>query len=458
MSKKIFEEKGGPHRGHAAGDTDVEKQASQLASDVKYKVKQSMSGSTNLSPAQVTRAYLSQLSKSPSSPSVKALAKKKLMGSSGSSSEQKNEDYTEINLSQIIEQSVVSALTKVFIDHETVKVDEVKNEYLNSLLENEDRKYKVRVTDKKTGNSYVRFATREKISELRSNPNISSVEMTSYGDPVKGEKDKGEQTSKTKSGKGLDPVGQEDKDIDNDGDHDKSDKYLINRRKVRGTAIAKKTGEVKEEFLGEVKRKKDENKVQETGVNNYKNGTIKMFPEIKESSYSRFLKVIQEKAVSQNQQQLAGMALAYLRGDMPDASDEVKKMAKMGEKKLRDFAKTKHEGLPEKVKEEADCGCDDKKTEKEIDPRQLKTMKDRTRTSLGLMGIKASYEPEGNTISERENDEPGESDNRPDVKAHNRAVGYKPKARRPDISKDPRYGSVSGDDEDYRSTRRRYRR
>ena len=29
---------GGPHRGHAAGDTDVEKQASQLASDTKYKV------------------------------------------------------------------------------------------------------------------------------------------------------------------------------------------------------------------------------------------------------------------------------------------------------------------------------------------------------------------------------------------------------------------------------------
>ena len=39
----------------------------------------------------------------------------------------------------------------------------------------------------------------------------------------------------------LDPVGKEDKDIDNDGDHDKSDKYLLNRRKVRGAAIAKKS-------------------------------------------------------------------------------------------------------------------------------------------------------------------------------------------------------------------------
>ena len=39
----------------------------------------------------------------------------------------------------------------------------------------------------------------------------------------------------------------------------------------------------------------------------------------------------------------------------------------------------------------------------------MKTMKDRTRTALGLMGIKASYEPNGKTILEYERgDEPGE--------------------------------------------------
>ena len=37
----------------------------------------------------------------------------------------------------------------------------------------------------------------------------------------------------------LDPVGQEDKDIDNDGDHDKSDKYLKKRRKAISKAISK---------------------------------------------------------------------------------------------------------------------------------------------------------------------------------------------------------------------------
>jgi hypothetical protein len=39
-------------------------------------------------------------------------------------------------------------------------------------------------------------------------------------------------------GEALDPVGKEDADIDNDGDHDKSDKYLRKRRKAIGNAIA----------------------------------------------------------------------------------------------------------------------------------------------------------------------------------------------------------------------------
>ena len=40
--------------------------------------------------------------------------------------------------------------------------------------------------------------------------------------------------------KKLDPVGKEDKDIDNDGDHDKSDKYLHARRKKIGKILAMK--------------------------------------------------------------------------------------------------------------------------------------------------------------------------------------------------------------------------
>ena len=48
--------------------------------------------------------------------------------------------------------------------------------------------------------------------------------------------------------KKLDAVGKEDKDIDNDGDHDSTDKYLLKRRNAIGKAIAKKRGKVKEGF------------------------------------------------------------------------------------------------------------------------------------------------------------------------------------------------------------------
>ena len=44
---------------------------------------------------------------------------------------------------------------------------------------------------------------------------------------------------------GLDPVGQEDGDIDNDGDKDKSDKYLAKRRKAIGKAMGKRMNEAK---------------------------------------------------------------------------------------------------------------------------------------------------------------------------------------------------------------------
>jgi hypothetical protein len=60
-----------------------------------------------------------------------------------------------------------------------------------------------------------------------------------------------------------------------------------------------------------------------------------------------------EKAKSRSQQRLMGMALAYKRGEMKDASASVKRMAdSMSEKDLEDYAKTKHDKIPEKIDEE----------------------------------------------------------------------------------------------------------
>ena len=64
------------------------------------------------------------------------------------------------------------------------------------------QKFKVRVTDKESGKTYVRMATREKIAKLRANPFISSVEMTKYGKTYEG---------------GEDEPGKAKKDYDGDG-------------------------------------------------------------------------------------------------------------------------------------------------------------------------------------------------------------------------------------------------
>ena len=45
----------------------------------------------------------------------------------------------------------------------------------------------------------------------------------------------------------LDPVGKEDGDVNNDGKKDKTDKYLMNRRKAIGSAIKNKMGSMKKE-------------------------------------------------------------------------------------------------------------------------------------------------------------------------------------------------------------------
>ena len=245
----------------------IEKQARQLAYDVRYKTKQAMAQKSGgkMDPAQVQKAYMSQLAKSPAPPAVKARAKQMLMG----------ENY--INVGKLLADNAASAMYKVFVEHHKKDADGNTIPHEGEEINEEEKKYKVRVTDKKTNNSYVRMATRSKISELRANPNVASVEMTEYGTPTKSEKAKGKQTAAVK--KGLDPVGKEDKDIDNDGDHDKTDKYLINRRKAIGKAIAAKEEYSWRDGFAELIEKKDkeEKKITGEGVNNKK--LIKVFPD-----------------------------------------------------------------------------------------------------------------------------------------------------------------------------------
>ena len=75
------------------------------------------------------------------------------------------------------------------------------------------------------------------------------------------------------------------------------------------------------------------------------------------------LKTLLEKAVSQDQQQAAAIALSVKRGDAPKSllKGASKSMYKMSEKELKKYASTKHTGLPTKKEsvQEADLGDDD---------------------------------------------------------------------------------------------------
>ena len=63
----------------------------------------------------------------------------------------------------------------------------------------------------------------------------------------------------------------------------------------------------------------------------------------------------QEAAVSQQQQKFMGMVYAYKKGEMPNASDEVKKAAEgMTMKEVEKYASTKHAKLPKKIEEKLD--------------------------------------------------------------------------------------------------------
>tara|TARA_B100001996_G_scaffold371069_1_gene346031 strand:+ start:6 stop:1736 length:1731 start_codon:yes stop_codon:yes gene_type:complete len=179
--------------------------------------------------------------------------------------------------------NVANALYKVFVENDVAPQLELN--YLNQLEEDAETKYQVRVTDK-NGKVYTRTATRSKITQLRQNPNIKSVEMSDHGEPYEGERTKGTQTAKAKGGGKLDPVGKEDSDVDNDGDVDKSDKYLLKRRKAIGSAIKTRA----EAFIADgtiSTEPKNKTKISGQGVDNYKSGAVKVAPDDKSAEASQ---------------------------------------------------------------------------------------------------------------------------------------------------------------------------
>ena len=216
-----------------SGDKGPEQRIRQAVYDIRYRARRE--------DMSLSQAYSQYMQNSSMSQQERQVVKEKLFGKGGIQAES-------FKIKEFATNNVAEALYKVFVDNqmEAVDLDTLKSELeeASHLNKNSDsrKKYKVRVTDKQSKVTYVRYANREKINQLRARG--LDVEMTGYGDPYEGEKDKGEEK--------LDPVGKEDSDVNNDGKVDKTDDYLMNRRNVRGNAIRKNSQKVSEDFIGEV--------------------------------------------------------------------------------------------------------------------------------------------------------------------------------------------------------------
>ena len=392
------------------GEKTPEQRIRQAVYDIRYRARRE-----NL---PLRSAYSQYMQNSSMGEQEKAEVRAKLFGKEGGGMQA--EDFTNY-MKDSASNAVSKALYKVFLEknEEVIDVNQLKyglEEKVNDT--SEGKKYKVRVTDRKSNVTYVRYATRQKISELRAKG--LEVEMTEYGTPYEGERTKGEKTAEVLGNRAK-------KDYDGDGKVESGAKEYrgsvhnaIQRRKG-GVPDGKDTSNVKESFLGEVAAtanlpqtdasqqvNPDSNSTQidfttkknKIVVNPTDNSQTKLMSHhemdgdvIVENGYSKFLKkvhALQEKAESEQQQKLFGLALSVKRGKTPrsEVSAEVLKIVDtMSEKKIRDFAKTKHEGIPkQKVqKEETECGSE---KENKVDRRPLETAINLAKNKARAMGAK----------------------------------------------------------------------
>ena len=265
--QKVYEEK----RGHAAGDSDQEKQASQLASDVRYKAKGKVK--PGASKEEMRKIFLSILAASPASGPIKAMAKEKLLGESVEVEECSMYGITKGDGMSFPERLKKKAKEK----KKKMKMEEEKKELPTTKMYrkagNLSRKALSKGLDSKEGSKAQKRSEKivSTISTAKEKERFSKMKtpaaqlrneevVDEMAAPVKKPPKEKKMTRslldsirKINTGAGsqyeaMDAVGKEDKDIDNDGDHDKTDKYLLNRRKAIGKAIAKKRGKVKEGF------------------------------------------------------------------------------------------------------------------------------------------------------------------------------------------------------------------
>ena len=354
--------KGAPAKG-AAGKKEgggspaenSEKRIRQAVYDIRYRARRE--------DIDLKQAFSQYMSNSSLNPAERKAVKEKLFGKKGGVAESHSVDSVDWAVD-----SVAGALYKVFVEGVDKEEEKIELEYANQLAEEQERKYKVRVTDPKSKRSYVRYATREKITALRGKG--LKVEMTEYGEPYEGERKKKKDVPNNKSG--LDkPVhpSKRDGDVNDDGKKDKTDSYIYNRRDAVRKAMNK------EDYLWfegttSVEGKNRVPAAIDVGVKVNNANRIRIFPDdgsnpqnnggVIQAGNEMEGPFLTEKAKSKSQQKFMAMVCQVKKGKMEAPSAEVAKAAAgMSEKDACDYAETKHKGLPEKkeMKEEAGEMC-----------------------------------------------------------------------------------------------------
>ena len=324
--------KGGGEKG-ASGESS-EKKIRQAVYDIRYRARRE--------DIDLKAAFAQYMSNSSLGQAERTAVREKLFGKTGGMSEKYINSADDLAVD-----GVANALYKVFVEKNDAE-KELELAYLQQLDEEPGQKYKVRVTDK-NGKSYVRFADRAKITELRGNPNIESVEMTDHGEPYEGERKKGSMTAKAKGG-GLDPVGKEDADVNNDGKVNKTDKYLMKRRKAIGKAIRTQA----EAYLAdgtistEPRGKKEDEVSEKKKVDNYKSGAVTMSPDPQKEEEKK------TKSMQYAHLQLKGSTLSEAQKRMIEMYDEKKKKEEKKDKVSDMMTKTSVKKEDEKEEEKPD--------------------------------------------------------------------------------------------------------
>ena len=293
MTKKIFEEL--PARKHAPAKAPAkaapaaagkgtgnvegegsEKKIRQAVYDIRYRARREG--------IDLRAAYSQYMSNSNLTAPEQAAVRAKLFGKDGGGGEKK-ESY-DATMNDGASSAVAKAMFKVFVE-KNIKEEEIQEDATS------EKKYKVRVIDEKSGRAYVRYADRQKITELRAKG--LKVEMTEHGDPYEGKK------KEVPNKGGLDkPVaaGKRDGDVNDDGKKDGTDKYIYNRRDAINKAIEKKKG-MKEEFLADgTTSTEGQNRGKITGkdVDNYRTGVVKVMPTTESASKLQSLIAEKKKA------------------------------------------------------------------------------------------------------------------------------------------------------------------